>query len=823
MRLTIKDIESNKTAEGWAQDLPQGVTLAEVFKRHDKLKLITTSIVQVKANGRQLVDWRKYTPDPGDYIEIVLLPGDGFTLAGLVSVLEVLTAIVSVASFIVSLFQKPQKPQEARSSSPTYTFEGIQDTFEPGNPVPVVYGKQRKGGQVLMYFLQMLPDRSGLAMNLLLSMGEGPVDSIDDVEINEISVSALSSVTVITRLGTDSQPMFEPFQQIANTFHDGREITDEFKNGRSGGGEQSSIVYRTVGHDVRQVDLFVAALQGLTCIGKSSGSFYPQWSRYKVEIHDSGRGANECDETVWQHYTERTVQGRFQSVYWDDFPVFLPYASRWDIRLTWLDARCHPVRANPGLFTYRLWLQEVTEIRGTMPDINNEALLAVQAAPTRDLHGGRPNVTAIVRGLKPKVYSSVDSYVTQWTQNPAWCVADYMTNSRYGMGAYINESDLDIQSFLDFATLADSTINTCEAINEAYLPPCTGLLAVGGEVSDRQSIAMTSPDAFEWQVNTHVMSASFYGLAYSPELRYFAAVGVFRPIGFPIIFHGKIATSRAGASWTQRHTQQDRFWNSVAWSSPRRMFAAVGGFPQGTGIATREHVAVSTNGTDWSLSETDTYGHWFAVTWAKDRFVAIGHTADYPTASAVSTNGVNWSVHSAVAGVGDWDKGGVAYSESLGLIVAAGNSRIQTSTDGINWTLVKSATGIWTDIVWSPERGQFVVVGMLPGDYRAAVSTNGTSWTIHEGFGGNLQGVCYSKSLDLFVAVGFIGKVAVSTDGSSWTEATDTDSNISSSVDSAQYWRSIVAAAPELEERFFDSTVWSVSSLTAATWTAPIL
>lgn len=473
MKIEFYDIQTQKKAEGFTQELPEGVGLGKIFEYDKDLAGLLKSVTQVTVNGRRVDNWQSYCPAKDDRVNFSIAPGDGL---GILTLLSILMKVISIVMFIIGLFQKPKKPQENRPQSPTYSFEGITDTFAPGDPIPVTYGKQRKGGQMLMYYLTMLPDKSGLAMSTLLSLGEGPVDSIDEVEINELKSSVLNSVSILTKLGTSSQSIMTGFEEIKNTFHDGREISDEIRNGRDGGGQTSNLVYRTVGHDVQAAEIFVAALQGLTCIGKHAGTHYTQWSEYQIEYRDSSDGTNECDNIVWQTFGTRRLTGQYERTYWDNFVLNFPYSSRWDIRLTWTNAQCHPKGANPGMFTYRLWLQEVTEMRGQSSAINNEALMAINATPTRDLHGGRPNITALVRGLKPDKYTTVTSFVNQWTQNPAWCAADYMTNSRYGMGAYISKSELDLQSFIDFATLCDSLISTCtlNANTQTAAGNCTG-------------------------------------------------------------------------------------------------------------------------------------------------------------------------------------------------------------------------------------------------------------------------------------------------------------------------------------------------------------
>lgn len=454
MILEVYDVIGQKRAVGYTQPLPPGVTLLAVLEHDERVKQIVPSITMVKINGQVVTDWHGYCPQKEDRISLDIV---AHYAEGVIAAIQIIIAVVSVVSFIVSIFTKPKSPKDQRGAQPssTYNFEGLQDTIAPGDVIPVPYGEHRKGGQLLMYYLTMLPNNAGLAMSMLLSMGEGPVHSINDIELNEIGITRINSVTVETRLGTSSQSVIPGFEAIKNTFHDGREISDEIINQTSP--HLSSIIYRTVSHVCKEAELFVAALQGLTCIGKSRGTHYQQSSTYQIEYKD----ASLSDAAAWNNKGVRTLVGQFETTYWDSAKVVFPYAARWDLRLTWLTAACHPNWANPGLFSYRIWLQDVTEIGGDAPSFNNEALMAIKAAPNRTIHGGRPNATGIVKGRVVEVNSTLTTVTTIYTQNPAWPVADYLTNSRYGAGAHITRDELDIQSFMDFAVLADSLAIIC--------------------------------------------------------------------------------------------------------------------------------------------------------------------------------------------------------------------------------------------------------------------------------------------------------------------------------------------------------------------------
>jgi hypothetical protein len=67
--------------------------------------------------------------------------------------------------------------------------------------------------------------------------------------------------------------------------------------------------------------------------------------------------------------------------------------------------------------------------------------------------GGIPNVTALVRGKK--CYDPRDS-VTRWTQNPALCLRDYLTDTVYGMGA--DSTEIDDDSFEAAANICDESV-----------------------------------------------------------------------------------------------------------------------------------------------------------------------------------------------------------------------------------------------------------------------------------------------------------------------------------------------------------------------------
>ena len=75
------------------------------------------------------------------------------------------------------------------------------------------------------------------------------------------------------------------------------------------------------------------------------------------------------------------------------------------------------------------------------------AYLAMRFKYDQDVFSGVPEVRAVVKGRK--VYNP-DTGITEWSDNPALCLRDYLTNTRYGKG--LPTSAIDDASFIQAAS-----------------------------------------------------------------------------------------------------------------------------------------------------------------------------------------------------------------------------------------------------------------------------------------------------------------------------------------------------------------------------------
>lgn len=83
--------------------------------------------------------------------------------------------------------------------------------------------------------------------------------------------------------------------------------------------------------------------------------------------------------------------------------------------------------------------------------------IALTVTPGTKVASNYLNVTADIQGKLIKVYTNTSTYTTKYSNNPAWCIYDFLTCAS---GCAMSESDLDVQSFIDAAAYCDGTVGS---------------------------------------------------------------------------------------------------------------------------------------------------------------------------------------------------------------------------------------------------------------------------------------------------------------------------------------------------------------------------
>ncbi len=157
---------------------------------------------------------------------------------------------------------------------------------------------------------------------------------------------------------------------------------------------------------------------------------------------------------------------------------------------------------------------------GSSHKLSGLCYLALRFKWNQDAFTGIPKVQTIVQGKKVVAYNSSSvAQTAAHSDNPSWCLLDYLTNERYGKGIAI--ANIDIPSFYLASTICDTDVTAfgsttidvmdCNAIIDTsrpvidnvreFLKGCRGYLPyVGGkyklvvETTGSSSITITEDD-----------------------------------------------------------------------------------------------------------------------------------------------------------------------------------------------------------------------------------------------------------------------------------------------------------------------------------------
>ena len=109
------------------------------------------------------------------------------------------------------------------------------------------------------------------------------------------------------------------------------------------------------------------------------------------------------------------------------------------------------------------------------------AYLAIRFKWNQDVFGTIPKVQAKVKGKKVVAYnSSLVAQTAAHSTNPAWCILDYLTNSRYGKGLSI--SNIDLQSFYDASVVCETQVEPYSGGSNINIFDCNAVLDTSKKV-----------------------------------------------------------------------------------------------------------------------------------------------------------------------------------------------------------------------------------------------------------------------------------------------------------------------------------------------------
>lgn len=160
-----------------------------------------------------------------------------------------------------------------------------------------------------------------------------------------------------------------------------------------------------------------------------------------------------------------TITGKCTTRYQRYYRIPLTGTGPWDIRVR----RLTPDSTSSALSNKTFWDLYVGQIDDKYR-YPNTALMGVQVDASQ--FDSVPTRAYDVRLLKVKIPSNYNpltrvytgtwdgTFTVAWTDNPAWCFYDLLTNKRYGLGEFISESQVDKWNLYTIAQYCDELVPT---------------------------------------------------------------------------------------------------------------------------------------------------------------------------------------------------------------------------------------------------------------------------------------------------------------------------------------------------------------------------
>lgn len=157
------------------------------------------------------------------------------------------------------------------------------------------------------------------------------------------------------------------------------------------------------------------------------------------------------------------ISGKTTTHYQVSYEINLTGSAPWDIRVTRATAD-----SGSALLNNLLYFDSYTEIIDAKLSYPNSAVFGIEVDASQ--FNQIPKVGFRIRGIKVRIPNNYDpltrtytgvwsgGFVTAWSDNPAWCFYDLLTNERYGLGNYVDASQVDKFSLYSIAQYCDELV-----------------------------------------------------------------------------------------------------------------------------------------------------------------------------------------------------------------------------------------------------------------------------------------------------------------------------------------------------------------------------
>ncbi len=253
-----------------------------------------------------------------------------------------------------------------------------------------------------------------------------------------------TGVVVDSRTGTQGQTYIEGFPSSQNEVAVGVEVTKAL-----------SVTRQITNVNVNAARITLAIPQ-LTSANVTTGDLSGTSVQIAIDLQSNGGG--------FVQQVLDTIAGKTTTRYNRSYRVELTGSPPWDIRVRRITA--DSLTTNVVNRTFFSSYTEIIDQKLTFP---NSAIVATQVDAQQ--FSGIPSRAFHIRGMRVQVPSNYNAttrvytgvwdgnFQIAWTDNPAWCFYDMLTSERYGLGAFVDASQIDKWSLYEIAQYCDELVS----------------------------------------------------------------------------------------------------------------------------------------------------------------------------------------------------------------------------------------------------------------------------------------------------------------------------------------------------------------------------
>ena len=371
----------------------------------------------------------------------------GAILGGLSMGWRMVTAIAigMIGGALVSRLNRPRvdTSNADQSQSQTYGWGATSTLTGQGHPLAITYGAMKSGGVLLSRHI--ISDGARQYLHLLYCAGEGELQDIRNIRINENPADNYKDVQIDIRLGTNDQTIIPNFadnyadqplnyelsgawatHEVQGNLCTGIELTVALPNGLyysndQGGMDLTSVTLaaecRIVGSMTAWTPLPLCDSTGTDAfLSRKDGAWVRSLNGAAVGGGYSGRINEATNRAIYRVY-------RFEG---------LP-PGRYEVRV-----RCVHKDGNTIRYVNRVYWTQLTQIVYDDFVHPGKALIGIRALATEQLSGNDPAVTWVQERSKLYVWNPyAKAYEEKRADNPAWACYDILHQCRRIGGRYI--------------------------------------------------------------------------------------------------------------------------------------------------------------------------------------------------------------------------------------------------------------------------------------------------------------------------------------------------------------------------------------------------